>query len=273
MQEAQSFSLADQELHPSQTPAPTVILKDRLRSFIFYRKPWYYICMEKRKVAVFDIDGTVFRWSLFLDLVDKLIENGVFPKETRDAYETERTCWLDRKGDYRTFVEKAVAVFGEQLKGVRYEDAADAAGEVVEAKKDRVYRYTRDLIKKLKSEGYFLLAISHSPKFIADGFGYEAGFDKTYGYFYETGPNDRFTGRVEDEALIANKANILERAVRKEELTYEGSIGVGDTESDITMLEAVETPIAFNPNRKLYDHAKRRGWKVVVERKDVIYEL
>jgi len=42
--------------------------------------------MEKRPVAVFDIDGTVFRWSLFLDLVDKLIENGIFPKETRDAY-------------------------------------------------------------------------------------------------------------------------------------------------------------------------------------------
>ncbi len=228
---------------------------------------------KKRKVAVFDIDGTVFRSSLFLDLVDRLIENDVFPRETRDAYETARVRWLDRKGDYATYVEKAVEVFGKQLKGVKYEDVADAAGEVIDEKKDRVYRYTRDLIKSLKKKGYFLLAISHSPKFIADGFGHEAGFDKVYGYFYATGASNRFTGEVEDEDLIRNKAAILQRAVRKEGLTLEGSIGVGDTESDISMLEAVETAIAFNPNQKLYTHAKRRKWKVVVERKDVIHEI
>jgi phosphoserine phosphatase len=47
----------------------------------------------------------------------------------------------------------------------------------------------------------------------------------------------------------------------------------GDTESDIPMLELVEIPIAFNPNKKLFEHAKARGWRTVVERKDVIYEL
>jgi HAD superfamily hydrolase (TIGR01490 family) len=228
---------------------------------------------DKRPVAVFDIDGTVFRWSLFLDLVDKLITNGVFPKETRDAYEDARLKWLDRKGDYQAYVTKAVEVFGKQLKGVPYGDVANAAGEVIEEKKDRVYRYTRDLIKDLKKKGYFLLAISHSPKFIADGFGYEAGFDKVYGFFYETGASDRFTGTIEDEELIRNKAAILQRAVRKENLTLDGSIGVGDTESDIPMLEIVENPIAFNPNKKLLDHAKKRNWKIVVERKDVIYEI
>jgi len=229
--------------------------------------------MEKRPVAVFDIDGTVFRWSLFLDLVDKLIENGIFPKETRDAYEDARVKWLDRKGDYQTYVMNAVGVFGKQLKGVPFEDVANAAGEVIEEKKDRVYRYTRDLIKDLKKQGYFLLAISHSPRFIAEGFGFEAGFDKTYGFWYETGPSGNFTGTIQDEDMMRNKAAILTRAIRKEELTLEGSIGVGDTESDIPMLEMVETPIAFNPNQKLLDHARKRGWKVVVERKDVIYEL
>jgi phosphoserine phosphatase len=39
------------------------------------------------------------------------------------------------------------------------------------------------------------------------------------------------------------------------------------------MLDLVERSICFNPNQKLYDHAKRRGWEVVVERKDVTYEL
>ncbi len=229
--------------------------------------------MAKRPVAVFDIDGTLFRSSLALDLVERLVEKGIFPQESRAWYESERAEWLDRKGDYGAYVEKVIEVFRKQIKGISFQTVADIAGEVIEEKKDRVYRYTRDLVRDLKKEGYFLLAISHSPKLIADGFGYEAGFDKVYGFFFTSGPSGNFTGDVEDEELILNKSAVLTRAVRKEGLTLDRSVGVGDTESDIGMLEMVETPIAFNPNSALYAHAKRRGWNIVVERKDVIYEF
>jgi phosphoserine phosphatase len=57
------------------------------------------------------------------------------------------------------------------------------------------------------------------------------------------------------------------------ELTREGSIAVGDTDGDIPLLESVERAICFNPNQTLYTQAKRRGWEIVVERKDVIYKL
>ena len=90
---------------------------------------------------------------------------------------------------------------------------------------------------------------------------------------YETGPTDRFTGKIVEQHLILNKAAILQRAVEKEKLTLDGSVGVGDTESDIAFLELVGTPICFNPNAKLYAHAKRNHWQVVVERKDVVYEI
>ena len=125
----------------------------------------------------------------------------------------------------------------------------------------------------MKSKGYFLLAISQSPKTILEGFCKNLGFDKVYGRIYELGPEDRFTGEIIDLHLIINKANIVHRAVEKENLTLKGSIGVGDTEVDVPFLELVETPICFNPNAALYKHAKRTGWKVVVERKDVIYEI
>ncbi len=229
--------------------------------------------MKQRKVAVFDIDGTVFRSSLVLELVDRLIEKGIFPREARQEFEEEKIAWLDRKGDYERYINKVVKTFAKHLKGVAYEEASFIAGEVIEEKKERVYRYTRDLITKYKKKGYFLLAISHSPKFIADGFGYERGFDKTYGTFYSSGASGQFTGVIEDAEFIFNKAAVLQRAVRKENLTLAGSVGVGDTESDIAMLEMVEHPIAFNPNKALLKHAKRRKWNVVVERKDVIYEF
>ena len=229
--------------------------------------------MEKRKVAVFDIDGTVFRSSLTLELVERLVEREVFPREEREKYEEERRLWIDRRGDYQAYIDKIVEVFHTQIKGVPYQAVADIAGEIIEEQRHHVYRYTRDLIHDLKRQGYYLVAVSHSPKFIVDGFAHEMGFDKSYGLFFTSGPSGNFTGEVEDEDLMRSKSGILQRVVRKENLTLEGSVGVGDTESDIPMLEMVERPIAFNPNQELYAHAKRRGWEIVVERKDVIYEL
>lgn len=228
---------------------------------------------NKRRVAVFDIDGTVFRSSLLAELVNKLVERGIFPKEIHSVYEKERVDWLERRGDYSDYISTVVSAFKEQIKGVPYADAADIAGEVIEGMKGRVYKYTRDLIKDLKGKGYFVLAVSHSPKFIVDGFGYELGFDKTYGTFYETGASGRFTGEVADMELIMNKGLVLQRVVNSENLTLDGSFAVGDTESDISMFELVETPIVFNPNHELYRHAKRNKWNIVVERKDVIYKF
>jgi HAD superfamily hydrolase (TIGR01490 family) len=229
--------------------------------------------MEARPVAVFDIDGTVFRSSLLIELVEALIDKGIYPSEARDIYASAHEEWLNRNGEYSDFIKKVVEAFAGHAKGKLYSEVADIAGEVIEAKKGRVYRYTRDLIQDLKTNGYYILGISHSPKFIVDGFGYELGFQKTYGTFYEIGASDRFTGSIADEHLIMNKSAVLQRAVEKNSLTLHGSYGVGDTESDISMLDLVETPIAFNPNRVLYRHAKQKNWKVVVERKDVIYEV
>ena len=118
-----------------------------------------------------------------------------------------------------------------------------------------------------------MLAISHSPKGIVDPFCSALGFDKTYGMIYEIGPSDRFTGAVIDEHLIHNKGAVLKRAVEKEDLTLTGSVAVGDTEGDISMLELVDNPICFNPNKRLFTYAKRNGWKVIVEPKDVVYPI
>lgn len=229
--------------------------------------------MTERKVAVFDIDGTIFRSSLVLELVEALVLREIFPLSARDMYQGVKEDWKNRKGEYEPFIRAVVKSFAEHAKGASFEEVSHVAGEVIEAQKDRVYRYTRDLVQEYKRKGYFMLAISHSPKFIVDGFAYEQGFDKSYGTYYETGPTDRFTGTIQDEYLIMNKGAILKHAVEKEGCTFVESVGVGDTESDISMLEMVATPIAFNPNRALYRHALSRGWNVVVERKDVIYDI
>src|SRR3989338_4465117 len=227
----------------------------------------------KRKVAIFDVDGTIFRSLLLIQVVNRLIAKDAFPPSTRRVYERDYERLLNREGDYDEYIGSVVQAFVKHLKGVHYSALADAAEEVVDEQSKRVYRYTRDLLKDLKKRGYFLLAVSHSPKTVLDKFCPRLGFDKTYGMLYEIGPTECFTGNITEEHLILNKASIVRRAVEKESLTLQHSIGVGDTESDIPFLEMVAKPICFNPNSKLYRYAKRMKWDVVVERKDVVYEL
>ena len=226
-----------------------------------------------QKFAVFDVDGTIFRSSLLIEVVEELVREGAFPKDAKKIYDDAHKQWLDRDGDYNTYIMGVVSAFMKHIKGVHYGDFVDIARATVTQHKKRTYRYTRELIKKLKKDGYFLIAISHSPKTILDLFCPTLGFDKVYGMLYEIGPQDRFTGSIEEESLIRNKAAILKRAIQKHDLSLEGSIGVGDTESDIAFLEIVERPICFNPNSKLYQYARVKKWEVAVERKDVIYHL
>lgn len=226
-----------------------------------------------KKVAIFDIDGTIFRSSLLIELVEVLIDKNIFEAHVREEYSAEKIKWLDREGDYEAYIMAVVKVFMENIKGVPQTELIACAKLVIERYRNRTYIFTEDLIKDLKKEGYFLLAISQSPKEILDLFCGELGFDKVYGRIYEVGADGNFTGAIVDEHMIRNKASIVKHAVEKENLTLDESIGVGDTEGDISFLEMVSKPICFNPNKKLYTHAQEKGWRVVVERKDVVYEL
>jgi len=181
--------------------------------------------------------------------------------------------WLNRKGPYEEYVKAVIKAFRQNIRGVRQNEFSRIAKKVVAFYGNRIYRYSRDIVKNLKKKNYYLLAISRSPQKVVKEFCEKMGFDKMYGLIYEIDRQKRFTGKILHAELISDKAEILKRAIEKEKLTLKGSVGVGDTESDIAFLKMVEKPICFNPNQKLYQYAKRAGWKIIVERKDVIYHL
>lgn len=228
----------------------------------------------QQKVAFFDIDGTVFRSSLFIELVKSLIDEGVFPSEATEEFRDKYENWRNREGSYGDYCKTVVNTFVEHIRGVHYGELADIGRLVVAKQRRHVYRYTRDLIDNLKADGYYLVAISNSPKTLLDDFCHEYGFDKVYGRLYEIGPQDRFTGVITNSHLINNKANILKRVFEHNpNLSNKETLAVGDTETDIPILEMVTYPVCFNPNKILYKHARRMKWEVVVERKDMIYHL
>lgn len=228
---------------------------------------------QKRKLAVFDVDGTIFRSALMRRLFSYLVNEGVFPKYARTVVEPYLQAWLNRKGSYDVYLEKMVQVFIEHIKGVQQEQVRTISRAVVAAEKSHVYRFTRDLIEELRKKNYFLVAISGSPFEIVRGYNRFLKFNKTYGSVLEIDNTGRYTGGMKYAYSIRDKHFLIQHVIEKYGVTLKGSVAVGDTESDVTMLEMVERPIAFNPSSGLYKVAKKRGWQIVVERKDVIYKL
>ncbi|HUZ92699.1 MAG TPA: HAD-IB family phosphatase [Candidatus Paceibacterota bacterium] len=229
---------------------------------------------RSRKTAIFDIDGTIFRSSLLIELSEAMIGAGIWKPSVRKIYEKDRERWIARKGDYETYIRSVIRMFEGHIEGVRYADFLRVSSMVVESQQDRVYRFTRDLVRDLKKKNYYVLAISQSPWEAVREFGKRLGFSKVYGMVYELDQKkQRFNGNILHRDLILDKAAVLRRAVEVEGLSLKSSIGVGDTGSDIPFLKMVDRPICFNPNRALYRHARRAGWEIVVERKDVVYTI
>ena len=227
----------------------------------------------KRKLAVFDIDGTIFRSSLARSLFYKLIEAGIFPRRALAEVQPEYDAWVNRLGQYDTYIDKLIAVFQKYIKGVEQKKMRALSKKVVAAEKMRVYRFTRDLIVELKKKNYFIVAISGSPWEIVRWYNRFLRFNKTYGSVLEVDRRGRYTGKLQYAYSVFEKDLLVKHVIKKYGVTLKGSVGVGDTESDIPMLELVSRPIAFNPSSGLYNVARKRGWEIRIERKDVIYRL
>ena len=75
-----------------------------------------------KKFAVFDIDGTVFRSSLLIELVEAMVDEGIFDEDVRRKYAKAQTAWLDRRGGYDEYLLAVINAFMEHIRGVRYED-------------------------------------------------------------------------------------------------------------------------------------------------------
>lgn len=235
---------------------------------------------KRRKLAIFDIDGTVFRSSLLIEVFNALVEDRVFSKHASDQVERYFLRWLNRKGHYDDYLMTLVRVYYKNLKGKRVADVERVIKRVVALHRDRVYRYTRDQIVDLKKSGYLLLAISNSQDSTVRLFAKAAGFDDAIGRPLEV-VNGRYTGWgiIGEERFPVdvklNKPELLESYLSEQGISADlkRSIAIGDSEGDLDILSIVGKPIAFNPSFVLARIAQRRGWKIIVERKDVMFDI
>jgi HAD superfamily hydrolase (TIGR01490 family) len=71
-----------------------------------------------------------------------------------------------------------------------------------------------------------------------------------------------FTGRIRQLCYGKNKIDIAERYAAEHGICLDESSFYSDSYNDLPMLSRVGTPVAVNPDARLWRHARRRGWQV-----------
>jgi len=232
------------------------------------------------RIAVFDIDGTIFRSSLVIELFNELVRRGIYPEQARFEVDQNYVAWLNRKGHYNDYIMKVVDIFYENLGGCSVYKIEPAVRAVIRRQKDRVHRFPRQLISELRKKGYFIMAISNSPEPMVKQFASLMKFDAAIGHVLEvvdgvyTGKS-LLNGAQRPGKAWMDKIKILQRFAKDRNLNIDlkNSVMIGDSEGDVPLLSIVGQPIAFNPSLPLALEARKRGWRIVVERKDVAYDI
>ena len=223
--------------------------------------------------AVFDLDGTLIRWQLFHVIVDRLGKIGKIDKQTYQDILDSRMAWKRREQSdgFDRYQIKLIEAYNSVVTNLSQNELEELANRAFEEHKDQSYVFTRNLMKDLKAKGYMLFAISGSFTEVVQLIAKHYGFDDSAGTMHAK-KSGKFTGEI-DVVQYERKVDMLNNLKKKYKLSDEGSYAVGDSMGDYAILKHVQNPIVFNPARELFVKAQEHGWKIVVERKNVIYKL
>lgn len=229
--------------------------------------------------AFFDIDGTLYREGLIAEIFKKLVKYEIIEpekwyNEVRPIYQK----WDKRQGNYDNYLLKMAEIYIEAVRGLHKSQIDFIAQKVVGQKGDRVYTFTRDRIRWHKEQGHKVITISGSPFELVREMSLKHGFDDFSGAHYLLDKDNIYTGEVIPMWDSQSKSKAIDFFVSKYDLDLSKCYAYGDTAGDFSMFKKVNYPVCVNPTRELLkkvldDESTRDKIQIIVERKDVVYNL
>ncbi len=188
---------------------------------------------KRKKVIVFDMDSTIVDG----EVIDEMARLAGVKEEV--AAMTERG--MEGKMDYARSLRARVSL----LKGLPLRTLEPLARTL------KLTKGSEELISALKEMGFKVGLISGGFSYFTDILKKRLGFDYAFGNELEI-KNGRLTGRIKGKIIDAQrKAQIMDEICKKEGITREEVVAVGDGSNDRIMIANAGLGIAFNAKEVL----------------------
>lgn len=187
-----------------------------------------HLFKKRKKVIVFDMDSTI-------------VDGEIIDEMARVAGVGQKVAAITEKGmrgeiDFSESLRKRVSF----LKGVKVKSLESIA------KTFKLTKGSEELIAALKEMGFRVALISGGFSYFTDVLKKRLGFDYAFGNELEI-KKGRLTGRIRGRIIDAKrKAEVLDAICRKEGITRDEVVAVGDGSNDQIMVANAGLGIAFN---------------------------
>jgi phosphoserine phosphatase len=187
-----------------------------------------HLFKKRKKVIVFDMDSTI-------------VDGEIIDEMARLAGVGKKVAAITEKGmrgeiDFSESLRKRVSF----LKGLKVRSLESIA---------QTFKFTKgseELIAALKEMGFKIALISGGFRYFTDVLKKRLGFDYAFGNELEVRAG-RLTGRIKGKIIDAKrKAEVLDEICRKERITRDEVVAVGDGSNDRIMVANAGLGIAFN---------------------------
>lgn len=188
----------------------------------------YSTFRREKRLIVFDMDSTLVE----AEIIDELAREAGVGEEVSKL--TERAM----RGEigFKEALEERVKL----LKGLPVEVLEKIYSRI------KLTEGAKELVRSLKEAGYKVAVVSGGFSYFTDRLKDELGLDYAFGNELEI-ENGRLTGRIKGRIIDAKeKARIVEEIAKKEGISPENVVAVGDGANDRLMIEKAGLGIAFN---------------------------
>jgi len=197
----------------------------------------YEIFKRDKRLIVFDMDSTL----VDEEVIDKLAKVAGVEEEVKEL--TKKA--MNGEIDFKEALKERVKL----LKGLPVEVLEKIYSQI------KLTDGAKELIKSLKESGYKVALVSGGFTYFTDRLKEELGLDYAFGNELEI-KDGKLTGKVKGRIIDAEeKARIIEELAKKEGISRENIVAVGDGANDRIMIENAGLGIAFNAKKALKEVA------------------
>lgn len=212
-------------------------------------------------LAIFDLDNTLIAgdsdhlWGEFL--VEKALVDADYFKARNDAFYQDYVNGTLDMTAYLDFSLAPLAEHGKDKLNILHEEFMAGYIQPIMLNKARM------LLNQHRAKDDTLLIITATNRFVTAPIAKALGVDHLLAIELEE-KDGRYTGKVSGvPSYREGKITRLNAWLKNQDCSMEGAYFYSDSHNDLPLLETVAQPIAVDPDEKLADIAKRRGWKII----------